>query len=85
MKLFRWIEWNVEKMRKHGVSVAEAESVVRNARRPFPQKTGDDKWLVVGRGQGDRVLQVIYLLDSNDTIFIIHAMPLITRRRRGGR
>jgi uncharacterized DUF497 family protein len=81
---FRWNEWNVAKVEKHGVTVGEAEYVVRNARRPYPRRIGDEKWQVVGRGHGDRFLQVIYVIDADGTLFIIHAMPLSTRRRRGG-
>ena len=79
---FRWIEWNVAKIEKHGVWVREAEDVVREARRPYPQRRGDGKWLVIGRGQGDRFLHVIFVIDPDGTVFIIHAMPLTTRRRR---
>lgn len=82
MKTFRWIDWNVWKMAKHGVSPAEAESVVQNASRPYPRRVDRDGWLVVGRGQGDRFLEVAYSVDPDDTIFIFHAMPLSTRRRR---
>ena len=82
---FRWIEWNREKVARHGVSPAEAEQVVRGARRPYPRQNGKGKWLVIGRGRGNRVVEVVYLVDPDDTLFIIHAMPLTTRRRRGGR
>ena len=37
-KEFRWIEWNWEHVRKHGCSVYEVESVVRNAGRGFHVK-----------------------------------------------
>jgi hypothetical protein len=63
-------------MAKHGVSIREAELVVRSARRPYPRKIGRGKWQVVGRGQGDRWMQVIYLVDPGGTLFIIHAMPV---------
>jgi hypothetical protein len=43
------------------------------------------KWLVIGRGIGGRLIRVIYLLDDDQTVFVIHAMPLTTRRRRRGR
>jgi hypothetical protein len=82
MKDFRWHDWNLGKMAKHGVKPAEAESVVRNARRPYPRQIGDGKWLVVGRGQGDRVIEVVYVHHDDATFFVIHAMPLTTRRRR---
>ena len=83
MILFRWIEWNIEKAAKHGVAVGEAERVVRSAVRPYPRRIGQGKWQVIGRGQGDRWVQVIYVVDPDDTLFVIHAMPLTSRRRRG--
>jgi uncharacterized DUF497 family protein len=75
---FRWNEWNAEKVAKHGVSILEAEQVVRSPRRPYPRKIGGGKWQVVGRGQGDRWVQVIYVFEDR-TIFVIHAMPVRTR------
>jgi uncharacterized DUF497 family protein len=83
MRGFRWNDWNFAKVEKHGVHPLEAERVVRNAKQPFPHYRGDGKWLAIGRGQGDRMLEVIYIIDPERTIFIIHAMPLTTRRRRG--
>jgi hypothetical protein len=91
MKAFRWIERNLGKLEKHGVSRQEAEFVVQGARRRYPQHNGNGKWIVVGRGQGDRFVEVVRLDDDDDddddddTIFVIRAMPLISRRRRGGR
>jgi uncharacterized DUF497 family protein len=79
---FRWNEWNEDHATKHGVSRREAEHVVLNAVRPWPRSAGKDKWMVEGRGQGDRFVRVIYLVDPDDTIYIIHAIPLTTRRRR---
>lgn len=79
---FRWNEWNVEHIAKHGVRPDEAELVVRQAKRPFPRYHGDDKWLVWGRGQGGRFLQVIYVLDDKDLVFVIHARPLTENEKR---
>jgi uncharacterized DUF497 family protein len=82
-KDFRWRDWNRAKMAKHGVTPAEAERVVRNAKRPYPMRRHDDRWLVAGRCQGDRFIEVVYLIDPDGTLYIIHVMPLTTRRRRG--
>lgn len=82
---FRWNDWNIDHATKHGVSPAETERVVRNARSPYPRDIGNDKWLVEGRGQGGRFVRVIYVVDEDGRIYIIHAMPLTTRRRRSGR
>jgi uncharacterized DUF497 family protein len=79
---FRWNGWNHEQAAKHGVPPDEAEHVVRFARRPYPRRTGGDRWYVVGRGTGDRLIEVAFLVDPDETIFVIHAMPLGGRRRR---
>jgi len=79
---FRWIDWNLDHIAEHGVEPDEAESVVRQARPPFPRKIEEDKWLVVGQGRGGRFLQVIYIPDPDKTIFIIHARPITEREKR---
>ena len=70
---FRWNEWNVEHIAKHGVEPDEAEWLVRNARRPFPLYHGDSKWIVQGRGPGGKFLQVIFVSDPDEAVFVIHA------------
>jgi hypothetical protein len=63
--------------------------VVNAARTPFPQQIGGDKLLVMGRGQGGRWVQVIYVPDADGMLYVIHARPLtesqkkqLRRRRR---
>jgi uncharacterized DUF497 family protein len=82
---FRWNEWNREHATRHGVSQWEAEHAVDNSTRGLPIRCGKKKLMVQGRGEGGRIVQVVYLLDPEGTIYIIHAMPLTTRRRRGKR
>lgn len=79
---FRWIEWNCLKVASHGVSVAEAEHLVRTARAPYPLYREDDKLLVWGPTRAGRLLQVVYLLDAADVVFIIHARPLTNAEKR---
>jgi uncharacterized DUF497 family protein len=79
---FRWNEWNLEHIAEHGVSPEEAKWVVETARRPYPMARPDDKWLAVGRGRSGRWLQVIYILDSEDVVFVIHARPLTENEKR---
>jgi uncharacterized DUF497 family protein len=79
---FKWNEWNIEHIARHGVSPEEAEYVILNARRLYPQAREDDKWRVVGRGRGGRLLQVIFVIDPEDSIFVIHARPLTEREKR---
>lgn len=80
---FRWNWWNRDHATSHGCSISEIESVVRHAGRGFPRYMGDGKWLVISRGNGDRFVRVMFVLDPHDTMYVIHAMPLTTRRRRG--
>lgn len=79
---FRWNAWNLDHATKHGVSREEAERIVENARPPDPEERGDDKWRVVGRGQGDRWVQVIFLVDDDGSIYVIHARPLTDHEKR---
>ena len=79
---FRWDDSNIQHIAYHGVLPEEAERVILTARRPFPLARADDKWLVWGRGKGGRWLQVVYVLDENDTVFVIHARPLTDREKR---
>jgi hypothetical protein len=79
---FRWNAWNLEAVTKHLCTIEEVESVVENAGRGFPRKIGGGKLRVEGRGHGDRFIEVIYVLDNDGTVFVIHAMPLTTRRRQ---
>lgn len=79
---FRWIDWNRDHIAEHGVDEEEAEMVVRNAKPPFPEEIEDEKVIVKGRGIGGRFLQVIYLLDPDDTVFVIHARPLTEREKK---
>ena len=82
MLQFRWNDWNLEHATQHGVRPEEAEAVVETAQPPFPQQLGDDKLLVIGRGIVGRFVQVIYLLDEDGAVYIIHAMPLNDRQKK---
>ena len=83
--VFRWNEWNREHATRHGCTIDEIESVVRRGGRGFPRKIGNGKYQVVGRGSGNRMVEVVYIRDPQpaDTLYVIHAMPLTLRRRRG--
>jgi uncharacterized DUF497 family protein len=79
---FRWNEWNEEHVAIHGVTPDEAEDVVRAAHSPFPLVDGDERYLVWGPGSGGRLLQVVFVIDADDTVFVIHARPLTEGEKR---
>jgi len=79
---FRWNEWNIWHIAKHGVEPKEAEMAIRGARRPFPRKIEEDKWLVWGRGHGGRFLQVIYVVDPDESMYVIHSRELNNQEKR---
>ena len=79
---FRWIDWNIDHIAEHGVTPEEAEAAIRSARRPFPQQREEERWLVWGRGSGGRLLQVVFVLDDDDTAFVIHARPLTVSEKK---
>jgi uncharacterized DUF497 family protein len=82
MRQFRWIEWNVGKCEKHGIDPADVEYVVNHAAPPYPQRIGADKRIVWGRTEAGEYLQVIYVYDADDVVFVIHAMPMNERQKR---
>ena len=84
--LFRWNDWNVEHIAEHGVFPDEGW-VVDHAHRPYPEARADGRRLVVGRGRGGRWLQVVYIFDPEDVVYVIHARPLREHEKsvdRGG-
>jgi uncharacterized DUF497 family protein len=79
---FRWIDWNIGKVEGHGLSIGDVEYVVNNARRPYPRPIGNEKWLVVGPLRSGRIIQAIYVIDADETLFVIHARLLTPKERR---
>jgi hypothetical protein len=53
---FRWNEWNVEHLAKHGVEPEAAEQAVEAAGRRFPRRVGEDKWPTWGTDERGRLL-----------------------------
>lgn len=64
---FRWNDWNLEHIGDHNILPEEAEYVINHAKPPYPEHREDDKWLVI---------------DSDRTLFVIHARPLTDREKR---
>ena len=79
---FRWNGWNLNHIEKHGMTPADAEFIAEHARRPYPEMIGDGKRYVAGQTADGRYGQVIYILDSDRTIFVIHARPLDPSEKR---
>ena len=79
---FRWVEWNIDKVADHGVTPEEAADVVEGAASPYPQHREDDKFLVWGPTAAGRLLQVVFLVDEDDAVFIIHARLLTDKEKR---
>lgn len=82
MNRFRWNDWNIDHLARHRVTPSEAEYLVNLARRPYPQQIGDEKFYVAGQSADGTYLQVIYVLDPDETIYVIHARPLTDREKR---
>lgn len=76
---FRWNEWNLDHATRHGVAPSEAEALVR---RGPARHVGQNKYRVQGRGSGGRYIQVIYVIDPDRTIYVIHARPMAVREKR---
>jgi uncharacterized DUF497 family protein len=79
---FRWNEWNTEHLARHGIEPEVAEHLVEGAVGPYPRRIDEDKVLVWGPGPEGELLQVIFVLDKEDCVYILHARPL-TEREKG--
>jgi uncharacterized DUF497 family protein len=74
--------WNEHHIAAHGVEPGEAEEVVLDARSPFPLGQDEEKYLVWGPAASGRLLQVVYVIDPSDAVFVIHARPLTEREKK---
>lgn len=81
MMPFRWNDWNLGHIDEHDVSPEEAEEVVRGSRRPYPEKVGQGKFRVRGCTAGGRYLQVIFICDPPDVLYVIHGRDLTANER----
>jgi len=79
---FRWNEWNSEHVARHGVTPEAAEEVVQAATGPYPRRIGDDKLLVWEESQQGGLLQVIFVLEEDGSIYVLHARPLTDTEKR---
>ena len=79
---FRWNEWNIEHVGRHGVTPEVAEEVVQAARSPYPRRIGEDKLLVWGTSAQGEMLQVVFVLDEDGRIYVLHARALTDREKR---
>lgn len=78
---FRWNSSNLDHIAEHGIDPKDAECVANHARRPYPKRIEDGKFLVWGQTRSGRHLQVIYIVDPDRTLYIIHARPLSEREK----
>jgi len=79
---FRWNDWNLEHIARHGVTQDEVEMAVSQAKAPYPTAREDNKFLVHGRGRGGRFLQIIFVYDEDRTVYVIHARPMTESEKR---
>jgi uncharacterized DUF497 family protein len=79
---FRWNDWNIGHIAEHGILPEEAEAIVQNARPPFPREIGRGKAIVRGQLSSGDYLQVIFVVDPDDTLYVVHARPLAESEKR---
>lgn len=79
---FRWNDANVEHIGAHDIVPDEAEYVVKNARRPYPEKRENGKFYVAGQTRGGEHIQVVFIVDPPPVIYVIHARRLNDREKR---
>ena len=78
---FKWIEWNIKHIAKHQVEPNEAESVFNNIAKNYPRKK-EDFYILWGKSNLDRYLQIAFKKEKSGKYFIFHARPLTAKERR---
>ena len=71
---FDWDEGNEEKCRKHGVSIAEIESLLRGSPRVAPDlrhSVTEDRYVAVGRGARGRPMFVAFTLREKEGALLV--------------
>lgn len=79
---FRWNAWNEEHLANHAVNPEEAEEVVLGARAPFPLIQAEEKYLVWGPTAEGRLLQIVFVIDRDSSVFVIHGRPLAEAEKK---
>jgi hypothetical protein len=81
---FVWNRRNIEHIAKHGISTGEAEWIVENANRPYPEMIGEGKRLVVGKVTSGEYVQIIYVPSRSvaGAVYVIHGRRLTDDEKR---
>jgi len=69
-------EFNEDKLAVHGISGEEAAEVVWNAFRPVRNQHHDDRYLLFGRTDSGRPLQLVVVVLGKRKLRIITGWPL---------
>jgi uncharacterized DUF497 family protein len=67
MAVFEWDDANLEHIAKHGFTPEDAESVILDPKRvriDTYTPRGERRYGVIGRGQGGRILHVVFVVRS---------------------
>ena len=82
MYSFRWNHWNSDHIAAHGMSMADAEYVANHAKNPYPRYEGDGRYRVIGQTPAGQYVQVVFVFDPPNVVYVIHARPLNDREKR---
>ncbi len=78
---FRWIEWNIQHIAKHGVEPDEAEEVILTG---VTRKGRENTLLGMGPTSEGRMLVVVYKKEKNE-IFVITARDMSDNEKKSWR
>ena len=70
------LEFNEEKLATHGITVNEAAEVLWNGFRPLRDKDYGDRYLLLGRTDAGRALELVAVVLSKTRLRIITGWPL---------
>jgi uncharacterized DUF497 family protein len=69
-------EFNEQKLAAHGLGISEAAEVLWNGFRPFRDKDHTDRYLLLGRTDSGRPLELVVVVIGKTKLRIITGWPL---------
>jgi len=79
---FRWNDWNLDHIAEHGMVPEDVEWIVNHAQPPYPERSRRNTYLVRGQTYDGYYMQVAFLLEDGNSVFVIHARPLSESEKR---
>lgn len=75
-----WDDWNIEHIKKHGVSVSEVEEVCHSQIKTY--KSYQNRLIILGKTRNNRLITLILMEKSKRIYYVVTARAMSRKERR---